>query len=66
MSKHKEGFYHLYCKTEGLPVLVHGYYCTDAGGRFGYGFNIHDGGGWLDHSDLTKDTRVVPVEFRER
>ncbi len=65
MKKLKEGFYHLKSKREKKPVLVHGYYCTDLDGVFVYGFNIHDGGGLLLHSDLSKDTEVIPVELNK-
>ena len=61
-----EGFYYLKTKDGSeAPVLVHGYHCTDAGGVFGYGFNVHDGGGFLPHSDLTENSVVVPVSIVE-
>jgi hypothetical protein len=62
----KDGFYYLKTKDGGeSPVLVYGYHCTDNGGVFGYGFNTHDGGGFLPHSDLTENSIVVPVSIVE-
>jgi len=61
----KEGFYNLYSKHETEPVLVHGYYCSDMGGEFVFGFNIYDGGGLVPLSDLTDDSRYVPVKLQE-
>jgi hypothetical protein len=61
-----EGFYYLKTKDGSeAPILVHGYHCTDAGGAFVYGFNIHDGGGFLRHSDLTENSVVVPISIVE-
>ena len=62
MKDLKEGFYHLYNENESEPVLVHGYKCTDLGDKFGFGFNTHDGGGFLPLSDLIESSRVVLVE----
>jgi len=60
----KEGYYYL--KTEGEePTLVHGYHCTDMGGKFGFGFNTHDGGGFLIAEDLADGTEAVPVTVTE-
>ena len=61
----EEGFYHLYSKHEIDPVLVHGYNCTDEGGDFVFGFNTHDGAGLVKLSDLTEDTKIVPVRVQE-
>lgn len=61
----KEGFYYLKSSDEPEPTLVYGYKCTDEGGAFGFGFNTHDGGGFLPLSDLIATTKVVPVEINE-
>ena len=29
--------------------------------KWGYGFNIADGGGFLPENDLTEDTKVLPA-----
>ncbi len=55
------GFYFLHHPTEKKPVLVHGYNCMDAGGAFGFGFNIHDGGGFLPLIDLTGEETIIPA-----
>lgn len=57
-----EGFYYLMSLDEPAPCLVHGYYCTDDGGRFVYGFNTHDGGGMVRHDDLDDDVKVEQVK----
>ena len=61
----KEGFYHITTPPEELPVLVHGYRCTDLGGQFVFGFNTHDGGGLVTLSDLRPDVIIKKVEIRE-
>ncbi len=63
-SKMKEGFYHLYSPQEKEPVLVHGYYNDDSK-EFGFGFNTHDGQGFLPVKDLTEKTVIVPVKVQE-
>ncbi len=66
MRDFPEGFYHIYSPGEEEPVLVHLYSCTDEGGLKGFGYNTHDGGGWLPLWDLKDDVRVVPVEIVEK
>ncbi len=61
----KEGYYHLYSPDEKEPTLVHGYYCTDEGGQFVFGFNTHDGGGLVRLDDLRKESTVIPVTLKE-
>jgi len=61
----KEGFYHLHSPNETEPVLVHGYKCSDLNDQFVFGFNTYDGGGYLPLSDLTDDTKIIPVEVNE-
>ena len=61
-----EGFYYLTSDAEPDPLLVHGYKCTDMGGKFVFGFNTHDGGGVLPLSDLKENTKVTPVTIIER
>lgn len=56
-----EGFYFLHHKREKKPVLVHGYTCKDAGNVFGFGFNTHDGGGFLPYTDLSGDETIIPA-----
>lgn len=58
----KPGYYYLYSPHETEPVLVHAYQCTDAG-CFGFGFNVHDGGGFLPLADLKNESRVEPVKI---
>jgi len=60
----KEGMYYLACNSEEAPTLVHGYYCTDFNGEFGFGFNIYEGGGFLPLADLTEDSVYVPVVIK--
>jgi len=60
-----EGFYTLKNDSEDDLVVVYGYCCTDAGGVFGFGFNIHDGGGFLPISDITTDTIITPIHFEK-
>lgn len=57
----KEGFYFIHHPIEKEPVLVYGYHCKDAGGKFGFGFNVHDGGGFLPFDDLTGEEKIVPA-----
>ena len=59
--KLEEGFYYLHPPSEPEPTLTHGYYCSDLGGRFVFGFNTHDGGGLVELSDLTSGTTVTSV-----
>jgi len=61
----EEGFFSLKNDSEEEPVIVYGYCCTDAGGVFGFGFNIHDGGGFLPISDITADTIITPIHFEK-
>ena len=56
-----EGFYYLTSPQEPEPVLVHGYKCSDLGGKFVFGFNIHDGGGLVTRDDLADGTRIRKV-----
>jgi hypothetical protein len=65
MEEFKEGFYYLKSPAEPEPTLVHGYKCTDMNGTFVFGFNVHDGGGLIPITDLTSETKVVPVEINE-
>ena len=65
MEEMEEGFYHLYSKNEKEPVLVHGYICSDLNGQFVFGFNTHDGGGLVRLNELTKDTKIIPVDITE-
>lgn len=60
-TKMKEGFYFLHHPTEKQPVLVYGYYCKDAGNKFGFGFNIHDGAGFLPFEDLSGEETIIPA-----
>lgn len=60
-----DGYYHLYNPSEEEPVLVHLYFNRDADCR-GFGFNIHDGGGFLPLSDIHPETRIVAVNINER
>lgn len=60
LKKNNEGFFFLEKKGE-EPILVHAYNCRDAHGQYGFGFNIHDGGGFLPVTDLTPDTKVTPA-----
>jgi hypothetical protein len=55
----KEGLYWVTRPGEREPVLAHGYYCTDIGGKFVYGFNTHDGGGFVAHDHLVSSAKVV-------
>jgi hypothetical protein len=59
----KEGYYYLKSPSENEPVLVRGYYCTDLGGEFAFGFNAYDGGGLLPISELTADTTMHLIEI---
>ena len=62
----REGFYYLKTRDNSeLPVLVHGYNCTDLGGKFVFGFNTYDGGGLVELADLLDNTIVVPVTVSE-
>lgn len=45
--------------------LAYYYYNPDAE-CWGYGFNIKDGGGFLPEWDLTKNTKIVEVEIKEK
>lgn len=62
----EEGFYHFTSEEEPEPVLVHGYFCSDMGGQFVFGFNTYDGGMLLPLSDLRADTVVTPVNITEQ
>jgi len=64
MEEYEEGFYHLYTPNEAAPVLVHGYFYQPLN-EFIFGFNIHDGGGWVPVSDLKDESRVVKVNITE-
>ena len=64
--EHKEGFFYFAVPEEPEPVLVHGYFCADAGGKFGYGFNTYNGGGFILHAHLSKDVVVTPVDIVKR
>jgi len=59
--KYVEGFYTLASPSEPEPVLVHGYFCTDEGGQFVFGFNTHDGGGIVFAYDVPSTTIVQKV-----
>ena len=61
----KEGFYYLSSPDDPEPVLVHGYKSKDMDNQFIFGFNTHDGGGFVPLSDLTEETIVTPVEIRK-
>ena len=62
MGTHEEGYYYLVNEGED-PVLVHGYYCSDHGGSFGFGFNIYDGGGFIPLLDLSERTEYIKVKI---
>ena len=57
----KEGFYYLQGVDEDEPTLVHGYHCTDMGGKFVFGFNTYDGGGLIPFDDISEGTMIMPV-----
>jgi len=61
-STMNDGFYYLYTPEEKEPTLAHYYFNTNVGCK-GFGFNIHDGGGFLPEHDLTEKTRIVPVSI---
>ena len=58
----EEGFYYLESPKETRPTLVY-YYENPDTQKWGFGFNIVDGGGFLPEGDLTEDTIVIPVEI---
>ena len=58
------GFYHIYNQFEDEPVLVQYYHNSDAR-SWGFGFNIHDGSGFLPISDVSLDTIIKKVEIKE-
>ena len=60
-----EGFYRLYSPEEEEPTLVHGYFCSDLGGKFFFGMNTYDGGHGVELSDLLDTSKVVPVRIVE-
>jgi hypothetical protein len=55
-----EMMYWLFTKSEVEPTLVQGYYSSDSQ-CYGFGFNTHDGGGFLPLSDITDISSLVPV-----
>lgn len=61
MENKKEGIYYLKSPSETEYTLVHGYYCSDMGGQFCFGFNTHDGGSLITLTDLTPETEIIPV-----
>ena len=61
----EEGFYSLKSDSEEEPVIVYGYHCTDMSGEFGFGFNIHDGGGFLPLYDISDGTKITRVHFEK-
>ena len=65
MKELKEGFYYLKNSNEPEPTLVHGYECSDLNGAFVFGFNTYNGGCILPLSDLSAETKVVPVKITE-
>lgn len=58
---HDQQFYYLWHADESDPVLVQ-YYCNPDTKQWGFGFNIHDGGGFLPADELTTNTKVTPVQ----
>ena len=62
--KLEEGFYHLKAPGESEPVMVHFYFSSDVGEN-GFGFNTHDGGGFLPLSDVADGTEIVKLEITE-
>ena len=58
-------FYHLTSLAETKPLLAHYYYSSDHK-TFGFGFNTHDGGGFLKSSDIGKDIDIVEVEIIQK
>ena len=63
-EKLEAGFYHLTSQDEPEPLLAHAYYSNDSK-SFGFGFNTHDGGGFLPLNDLSEDTVVTKVLITE-
>ena len=54
-----EGFYWL-ISPEGEKTLVY-YYRNPDTSKWGYGFNVADGGGFLPESDLDEAVKVIPA-----
>lgn len=59
-----DGIYHLYSPSESDPVLVHLYDNRDEQCR-GFGFNTHDGGGFLPLAHLATDSKIVSVKITD-
>lgn len=57
----KDGFYYLHHSSEKEPILVRGYKSRNNNEVFGFGFNVHDGGGFLPLSDMTGEETIFPV-----
>ncbi len=50
-GRFRKGFYKMYSPIESKSVLVDYYFCNDEK-CWGFGFNTHDGGGFLPEWDL--------------
>lgn len=59
----EEGFYLLRHPNEDKPVLAHGYFCSDMGGEFVFGFNTHDGGGLISLKHVSEKTKIERVNL---
>lgn len=64
-GKFRRGYYRLYHPSEDRPTLVYYYFNPDAK-RWGFGFNIADGGGWVCEDDLSSESTAVRVELVEK
>lgn len=63
-GSHKQpepGFYFIHHPSEKEPILVRGYRSTNNGSVFGFGFNVHDGGGFLPLTDMTGEETIIPA-----
>lgn len=61
-TKYIDQAYYL-LSSSGDESVAYFYYNADAG-IYGFGFNISDGGGFLSHDDITKQTEIKLITMK--
>ncbi len=61
-GRFREGYYKMYSPVESKSVVVYYYFCDDAK-CWGFGYNVHDGGGFLPEWDLEAGVILTHVKL---